>query len=128
MDADKGDKAGPITIAAAVSAPATPASGQPVPPASEGDAPKPESRLAVFGDSDFPSNAYGGIAGNPDLFANTVNWLAQQENLIAIRPKAATDRRVSVTARQQQGIFLVSILVMPAIVFGAGVYTWWRRR
>jgi ABC-type uncharacterized transport system involved in gliding motility auxiliary subunit len=32
------------------------------------------------------------------------------------------------TARQQQGVFLVSILVVPALVFGAGVYTWWRRR
>jgi ABC-type uncharacterized transport system involved in gliding motility auxiliary subunit len=128
MDADKGDKAGPITLAAAVSAPATPPAEKQEEAPADADAPKPESRLAVFGDSDFPSNAYGGIAGNPDLFANAVNWLAQQENLIAIRPKAATDRRVTVTARQQQGIFLVSILVMPAIVFGAGVYTWWRRR
>ena len=28
-----------------------------------------------------------GIEGNRDLFMNTVNWLAQQESLIAIRPK-----------------------------------------
>jgi ABC-type uncharacterized transport system involved in gliding motility auxiliary subunit len=127
MDEDQGDRTGPITVAAAVSAPATPPATPTAAPA-EADAPKPESRLVVFGDSDFPSNAYGGIAGNPDLFANSVNWLAQQENLIAIRPKAANDRRVTITARQQQGIFLVSILLVPAMVFGAGIYTWWRRR
>jgi ABC-type uncharacterized transport system involved in gliding motility auxiliary subunit len=125
MEADKGDKAGPLTLAAAVSAPvasATPA------PAADADAPKPESRLVVFGDSDFPSNAYGGVPGNSDLFANGVNWLAQQEGLIAIRPKASTDRRVTMTARQQQGVFLVSIVVLPLMVFGTGIYTWWRRR
>mgnify|MGYP006147256571 CR=1 FL=1 len=29
---------------------------------------------------------------------NTVNWLAQQESLIAIRPKEAADRRLTMTA------------------------------
>ena len=126
LDPAQGDKAGPVTLAAAVSAPAAPEPAKAA--ATTEDAPKPESRVVVFGDSDFPSNAYGGMAGNPTLFANAVNWLAQQENLIAIRPKEASDRRVTVTARQQQGIFLVSVLVVPALVFGAGVYTWWRRR
>jgi ABC-type uncharacterized transport system involved in gliding motility auxiliary subunit len=127
METDKGDKAGPIPIAAAVSVPSeTPAADQPKP--AEADAPKPETRLVVFGDSDFATNAYGGIAGNPNLFANAVNWLAQQENLIAIRPKQASDRRVTMTARQQTMVFLTSIFVMPALVFAAGIYTWWRRR
>jgi ABC-type uncharacterized transport system involved in gliding motility auxiliary subunit len=128
MEPDKGDKAGPVTIGAAVSAPSeapAPAAGEAAPAA---DAPKPETRVVVFGDSDFPSNAYGGVAGNPNLFANAVNWLAQQENLISIRPKQAGDRRVTMTARQQTMVFLTSIFLMPAIVFGAGVYTWWRRR
>ena len=57
------------------------------------DAPKPETRIAVFGDSDFVTNGYLGIPGNTDLFLNTVNWLAQQENLISIRPKEPEDRR-----------------------------------
>jgi ABC-type uncharacterized transport system involved in gliding motility auxiliary subunit len=82
----------------------------------------------VFGDSDFASNAYGGVPGNPNLFANAVSWLAQQENLIAIRPTAPADRRVTMTARQQQLVTWTSILLMPALVFAAGIYTWWRRR
>jgi ABC-type uncharacterized transport system involved in gliding motility auxiliary subunit len=124
MEPEQGDTAGPVTLAAAASAPAT-VEGDAKP---ADDAPKPESRLVVFGDSDFPSNAYGGIAGNPNLFANAVNWLAQQENLIAIRPKEAGDRRVTMTARQQQAVGLISILIVPALVFGTGVWTWWRRR
>jgi ABC-type uncharacterized transport system involved in gliding motility auxiliary subunit len=125
LEPDQGDVPGPVTLAAAVSAPATDA---PVPADAAADAPKPESRVVVFGDSDFPSNAYGGIAGNPNLFANAVNWLAQQEGLIAIRPTAADDRRVTMTARQMLGVELISALVLPGLVLMAGVYTWWRRR
>lgn len=125
MEPDQGDVAGPLAIAAAVSAPAT---DVPTPAGASPDAPKPESRLVAFGDSDFPSNAYGGIVGNPNLFANAVNWLAQQEGLIAIRPKAADDRRVTMTARQMLGVELMAGLVMPGLVLLAGVYTWWRRR
>ena len=62
------------------------------------EAPKPETRVAAIGDSDFAANAYLGIEGNRDLFMNTVNWLAQQENLIAIRPREAADRRITLTA------------------------------
>src|SRR5262249_12784302 len=50
---DKGDKAGPVSLAAAVSAPATNAPAAPADPAKKDDAPKPETRIAVFGDSDF---------------------------------------------------------------------------
>ena len=129
MDAEGGDKAGPLSVAVAVSAPAegaAPADSPAQKPAA--DAPKPESRVVVFGDSDFATNAYAGVPGNPNLFANAVNWLAQQENLIAIRPTEASDRRVTMTPQQQTMAFLTSILILPALVFTAGVYAWWRRR
>jgi ABC-type uncharacterized transport system involved in gliding motility auxiliary subunit len=127
MDPAEGDKAGPVTIGAAVSAPATAA--PPADPAKpEPDAPKPETRVVVLGDSDFASNAYLGFAGNRDLLMNMVGWLSQQENLISIRPKEADDRRITVTASQQLAIRWFSLLVVPALVFGSGVYSWWRRR
>ena len=128
LDATKGDKQGPIAIAAAVSAPVSSGTQEPAPKPGEPPAPKPEARVAVVGDSDFPTNAWLGVQGNRDLFVNTVNWLAQNENLIAIRPRESSDRRVTLTARQQSGVFWLSLLVIPACVFGAGVYTWWRRR
>ena len=129
---DKGDKAGPVSLAAAVSAAA---SDVPAPAATSGDspnkpadAPKPETRMVVFGDSDFVTNGYLGIPGNRDLFLNSVNWLAQQENLISIRPKDPEDRRVSLTADQAKLIFWLSILIIPGLILAAGVQTWWRRR
>ena len=125
---EKGDTPGPVTLAAAATAPVEGTAPAPAPAPGETAPPKPESRVVIFGDSDFAANAYGGFGANLDLFANAVNWLAQQENLIAIRPKEATDRRVTMTARQQQGVLLISIFVVPALVFGTGIWTWWRRR
>jgi ABC-type uncharacterized transport system involved in gliding motility auxiliary subunit len=118
--ADDDDKKGPVSLAAAVSAPA--ADGV------EKDGKKPETRVVAFGDSEFPSNAFLGVQGNRDLFLNTVNWLAQQENLIAIRPRDAEDRRITLTADQQTRIFYLTVLIAPGLILLAGVQTWWRRR
>jgi ABC-type uncharacterized transport system involved in gliding motility auxiliary subunit len=126
LDEADGDKRGPITIAAAVSAPVSPADG--AKPPETPDAPKPETRVVVFGDSDFAANAYLGFAGNRDLFMNTMGWLSQQENLISIRPKQADDRRLTLTAAQQNNILWLSLVIIPGFVFGTGVYSWWRRR
>jgi ABC-type uncharacterized transport system involved in gliding motility auxiliary subunit len=121
------DRHGPITLGMAVTAPATDA---PAPPGANAtpDAPKPESRIVAIGDSDFAGNNALGIQGNQDLFLNSINWLAQQENLIAIRPREARDRRLTLTADQQQRIFLLSVFVIPGLVLAGGVYSWWRRR
>ena len=122
-DTDKGDLAGPVSLGAAVSAPAE------KPPAqADGDAPKPETRLVVIGDSDFASNRWLGISGNRDLFLNAVNWLAQQENLIAIRAKDPEDRRITLTADQDTRIRLLTIFIIPGLILLAGVQAWWRRR
>jgi ABC-type uncharacterized transport system involved in gliding motility auxiliary subunit len=123
LDENK-DKKGPITMASAVTATAAAAT----PPKPGEDAAKPETRVVVMGDSDFATTNALGIQGNRDLFMNIVGWLSQQENLISIRPKDAEDRRITLTATQQNNITWLSLLIIPAAVFGTGVYTWWRRR
>ena len=122
-ETDKGDLAGPVSLGAAVSAGAERA-----PDATTPDAPKPETRVVVMGDSDFASNRWLGISGNRDLFLNTVNWLAQQENLIAIRAKDPEDRRITLSADQDQRIFWLTIFIIPGLILLAGVQAWWRRR
>lgn len=125
LDTAKGDKQGPVSIAAAVSAPAAPDTSK---ANDKADAPKPEARVVVFGDSDFAANAFLGTQGNRDLFLNTIGWLSQQENLISIRPKEADDRRITLTAAQQTNLAWLAVLIIPGFIFGTGVYTWWRRR
>jgi len=120
------DKKGPIGIASAVSAASTPSA--PPKPGEPADAPKPETRVVVVGDSDFAENGAIGAWGNRDFFMNIVGWLSQQENLISIRPKEADDRRVTLTQTQSNYITVLSLLVIPGLVLASGVYTWWRRR
>jgi ABC-type uncharacterized transport system involved in gliding motility auxiliary subunit len=140
FDEASGDMKGPISLAAALSMPApeqppaptpTPTAGTdgktpaPPPPA---DNPKRETRIVVFGDADFVSNGVLGFQGNLDLFLNAVNWLAQQENLISIRPKAPEDRRITLTQQQEWMVILFSVVFLPGMVVLAGVVTWVRRR
>ena len=122
------DKKGPVSLAAAVSAAVTASTKEGEKPDAAKEGPKQEARVVVFGDSDFPTNGVLGIEGNRDLFMNAVGWLAQQENLISIRPKEAADRRLTLTATQQNNITWLSLLIIPAAVFGTGVFSWWRRR
>jgi ABC-type uncharacterized transport system involved in gliding motility auxiliary subunit len=132
-DLDQGDTAGPVTLAVAVSAPASEVKPDAEPAKADAaaktdDQPKPETRIAVFGDSDFVSNAFLGIPGNRDLFLNSVNWLAQQENLIAIRPRDPEDRRVTLTSEQERLVFWLAVVIIPGLILFAGVQAWWRRR
>lgn len=148
LDEEAGDVPGPIPIAAAVSMVVDDAGGNAVSgdggeSDDEGEAvdgaeateagtdaadSTVEARVAVFGDSDFASNGAIGIQGNSDLALNAINWLADQENLIAIRPREPEDRRITLTADQQWRITLLALLMIPGAILGSGVYTWWSRR
>ncbi len=130
LEENRGDKKGPISVAAAVSAAAAAASEPAAKPAGDTGAepPKPETRVVVVGDSDFASNSGINIGGNSDMFLNMVNWLAQQETLISIRAKPQDDRRLTLNADQQRRINWFALLVVPGIILGTGIYTWWRGR
>jgi len=129
LNPDKGDKPGPVSIGAVVATVATDVPKPDPAKTAAGDQPRtPESRFVTIGDSDFAGNNALRIQGNQDLFLNTISWLAQQENLISIRAKPPNDSRLTMTARQTAAMFWMSVLVIPAIVFGTGVYTWWRKR
>jgi ABC-type uncharacterized transport system involved in gliding motility auxiliary subunit len=127
-DLQAGDTSGPVSLAVAVSAPASEGSPPAADAPSDQPSQKPETRIVVVGDTDFAANAFLGTGGNRDLFLNMVNWLAQQENLIAVRPRDPADRRITVSAGQDRMIFWFAVLIMPGLILLAGVNAWWRRR
>ncbi len=65
---------------------------------------------------------------NGDLFYNTVDWLAQDENLISIRPKTAANRAITLTESQAALLKWFDLLFLPGIVIFSGIVIWWKRR
>lgn len=83
--------------------------------------------LVVFGDSDFAKNGYWKNQGNSDLFLNTVNYLAEEEDLISIRPKEIDDSRVTLTQADVKTIFYLVVIAIPLLVVIAGVVFYIKR-
>ena len=123
------DVGGPVSLAVVVTAEVEKTTAEPDSTGGEdGTADKSTARLVVFGDSDFASNAYFALSGNSDLFLNTVSYLAEEEDLIAIRPKSPDTRRVALTFSQSRSIFWFSVVFMPAFVLVVGLTVWWKRK
>jgi len=119
------DIKGPLTLAMAV---------QPVPPKkqpapADAAAPSSAARLVVFGDSDFAANSFFRLYGNGDLVLNAINWLAEDEAVISIRPKEARVSPLILNSEQEGLLFWVSIVILPGAALLAGLGAWqWRRR
>lgn len=128
------DKKGPISLGAAVGEkkiPSLPGGNLPGGSQEQVDYDEEEthgSRLVVFGDSDFVSNAQVANAGNSDLFLNSINWLAEKEKLISIGPKSPDIRKVSLSGKQMQAIFWGTIAGLPLLAVFIGVFVWLKRR
>jgi ABC-type uncharacterized transport system involved in gliding motility auxiliary subunit len=90
--------------------------------------PELEGRIAVFGDSDFITNRYYYLSGNGNFFLNTVNWLTEEEDLIAIQPKTSSPRTIQLSPSQGRLIFFVSLIILPLAVLITGISVWIRRR
>jgi len=116
---DKKDLKGPLPLALAVS--------KEIKPGDDKQA-AVRARLVVVGNSSFAVNGFIQSAGNQNLFLNMVSWLAQEEDLISVRPKAPEDRKITLTQSQERLIQFLCLLILPGAVLVAGIIVWNRRR
>lgn len=105
---DPGDKKGPLSVAVVATI--------------------DKARLVVIGTSNLASNQFLNAAGNRDFFLNAVSWLAEEENLIAIRPKETKQTPLLLTATQGQVIFWLPVVVLPGAAMICGIAVFLRRR
>jgi ABC-type uncharacterized transport system involved in gliding motility auxiliary subunit len=115
---DPNEKRGPISLSVAVR----------VGIGEEGPSDEKGARLVVFGDSDFAKNRYFPQQGNGDLFLNCISWLAEEEELISIRPKQPGFNPLSLTRAQGRNIFIFSVILLPLGVLVAGTVVYVKRR
>ncbi len=88
-----------------------------------------KGKVVVIGNSLFIGDDFFDTYGNSDLFLNSVDWTAQQENLINITPRTPRQRTFVIPSQWQQvSIFLTSICFLPGMILIAGVASWFARR
>ena len=111
------DQKGPLDIAAAVEI-----------REGESDSKATGARFVIIGDSDFATNGFFNFSGNSDLVMASVNWLAQEKDLISIRPKEAKSAPLILTQTQGRIFFYIPVIVLPAVVIATGIGIWRRRK
>lgn len=115
------EKGGPLSIAAAAvrKTDTVDDEGQPI-----------TSRVVVIGDSDFATNGQliTETQGSLNLLMNTMAWLTEREDLIAIRPSGKTDPPILLNDGEQRAIVWVSTLLTAQLVAAAGFAAFLLRR
>jgi ABC-type uncharacterized transport system involved in gliding motility auxiliary subunit len=87
-----------------------------------------KGRIVAYGTSGFVTNSHLNLSGNRDLFLNSVSWLAEEEELIAIRPRQATFTPLVLTANQGRLAFWTTVIIPPFAILGTWVTVFLRRR
>lgn len=107
----KVDRAAPLTVAATASSA------------------KMNSRVVVFGNSEFGRNLYFTTYANGSLLVNSIDWASQQGNLINLTPRTPTTNFVvPPSALVMNAIALSSIILLPGVFVVAGGVVWFTRR
>ncbi len=109
------DKAGPFTIMGTLEKP----SGQ------------KKTRIVVVGTAAFAENLTlppNNDDANIELALGSFQWLAEQDSLISIPPKASRSLPLPLTQQDQSTIIFITTALMPGLIVFGGVMVWWRRR
>lgn len=88
----------------------------------------PHGRFVVVGGATWITNSFLSFNGNSDLALNAINWLASDEDLIAIHPKPPEDQHITMTRAQMTIVRIVTVFGLPLLMMGLGTLVWWRRR
>jgi ABC-type uncharacterized transport system involved in gliding motility auxiliary subunit len=88
-----------------------------------------QGRVVVLGNSLFATDQVFDVYGNGNFFINSVDWAAEQEDLIDITPREAISRTMRPVANWQFIVMIIlAILVLPGAIVFMGVSSWIARR
>lgn len=125
VDFDKAsDVMGPLWLAAAVEAKKNPAAA----PATPDEPKKTGQRAVVVGDQDFLTDKFINVAANLDFVQNTMKWLLEREELIAVSKPKAASQFLLMSAPQRLMLLVVPLFLLPGGVLAYGVFAAIRRK
>ncbi len=125
------DVKGPVSIAAAIAAPATPGAASATPGAQETRR-SPESRLVVLGTGRLVMNYR--LAGSlvrdydRDFMLSVLAWLADREERSGVAPKTPDQVRLSLEEGTVAHAFQLFVIGLPAVCLLLAGVVWYRRR
>lgn len=94
--------------------------------------PDQQGRLIVVGNAAFATNGWMNnqdALGNQQLMTNMINWLAGQEQLIAIPPRDPNVRALQTLSGTDLNLVAwTSVALLPLASLIIGGFLWWRRR
>ena len=123
---DASEKPGPLAVAVVAT---LDAEAKPEAKTDGAEAKKPvKARLVVVGTADFASNQFLGAQGNRDFFLNVVSWLAEEEDLLSVRPKDSKQNPIVLTSAQSNLVLWLPLAVLPGAVLLCGLMVNARRR
>ena len=97
--------------------------------AASGENTNTKGRVVVVGNSIFAEDKGFDAYGNGNFFVNSVDWAAEQEDLINITPNTPTARTfVPPSSIQLLIVLLGSVLIIPGLIVFAGISAWLARR
>jgi len=116
FESDKGDTRGPLTIGLALEREFTHKNNT------------KQQRVVVIGDSDFLANNNIGQGANLTFVLNAMNWLSDDDELIAITPKNAPDMQLNMDKTKIAIIGFGFLVIIPLSLLAAGIGIWLKRR
>jgi hypothetical protein len=123
---DHGDRGGPVVLGGAADRSEVKSEGESR--VSGGGPSIARTRLLVYADAQWATNAFIGLLANQRLFANGINWLAGEEDLVAIPGVDPDLRRLTLTPARRTKMAIGAIGVVPGTAAAAGAAVWLRRR
>jgi ABC-type transport system involved in multi-copper enzyme maturation permease subunit len=123
---DNGDRGGPVVLGGAADYSEVRPTGETRIPS--GGPTVARTRLLLFADVEWAANAFIGALANERMLANAVNWLAGEEDLVAVPGEDPDLRRFDLTSSQRRLMGALSIGAIPALALCAGTAVWLRRR
>jgi ABC-type uncharacterized transport system involved in gliding motility auxiliary subunit len=87
-----------------------------------------DTRIVLFGSSQFTNNQYSRFGGNLDFFLNSVSWALEDESLISIRSKEDEAGKIELSQNEGIIIFWISVVIIPLLIAALGIVIWVRRK
>lgn len=87
-----------------------------------------DTRIVVFGSSQFTNNQYSRFGGNLDFFLNSVSWALEDESNISIRGKEDESGKIELSQNEGIVIFWLSVVIIPLLIATFGIVIWVRRK